>query len=405
VFDEKITNRWRQEVSESGQDVTKSMMDWIIKELQWKTESLKDDAIVSVFDTGVFKSDSAISEELKAKLKEAVAPFENVTEDQKDYHPGSDNKVLDLVHPSLFPVVYGRTHILRDKVIGLDDCLINVGQGEVLPVPAKPKLPTDRWRGTPSLNALSLKFQWLPCDVELTGAETGCRIVSYITNVHPVEHNALYGVIEKIIDRTIPLWNKTLTEPSSLGERIEYGDDIRYVDGTEETEPTQGEDEDRVVYWKRHEVWQAARQYQLPEPCVDSFKPPNPLLPEDRIDLLEEFKDSGLQVIVKLANIELTPENPEYEGGSWHIEGQLVSLPVILYSSLGLILLRMNGFVQRPSTTTTAKTSRKAPFASAIGLEHASPTSSPTNKAVTNSFSRSTGSPGKEPTSETMPMA
>jgi hypothetical protein len=323
VFDEKITNRWRQEVSESGQDVTKSMMDWIIKELQWKTESLKDDAIVSVFDTGVFKSDSAISEELKAKLKEAVAPFENVTEDQKDNHPGSDNKVLDLVHPSLFPVVYGRTHILRDKVIGLDDCLINVGQGEVLPVPAKPKLPTDRWRGTPSLNALSLKFQWLPCDVELTGAETGCRIVSYINNVHPVEHNALYGVIEKIIDRTIPLWNKTLTEPSSLGERIEYGDDIRYVDGTEETEPTQGEDEDRVVYWKRHEVWQAARQYQLPEPCVDSFKPPNPLLPEDRIDLLEEFKDSGLQVIVKLANIELTPENPEYEGGSWHIEGQL----------------------------------------------------------------------------------
>lgn len=30
-----------------------------------------------------------------------------------------------------------------------------------------------------------------------------------------------------------------------------------------------------------------------------------------------------LQVIVKLANIELTPEKPSYAGGSWHIEGQL----------------------------------------------------------------------------------
>lgn len=30
-------------------------------------------------------------------------------------------------------------------------------------------------------------------------------------------------------------------------------------------------------------------------------------------------------MIVKLANIELTPENPEHNGGSWHIEGQLVS--------------------------------------------------------------------------------
>lgn len=381
------------------------MMDWIIKELQWKTESLKEDGIVSVFDTGVFKSDTAISEDLKAQLKEAVAPFENIPEDQKDYHPGSDNQVLDLVHQSLFPVVYGRTRILRDKLISLDDCLKNVGQGEVLPVPPKPELPTQRWCGSPSLDPISLKFQWLPCDVELTGSETGCRIISYINNVHPVEHKALYGVIEKIIDRAIPLWNKSLTPASPWGERIQYGDDIRYVDGTEETEPTQGEDEDENVYWDRYEVWQAARQIELPEPCVDSFKPPNQLPPEDRVDLHEDFKDSGLQVIVKLANIELTPENPEYEGGSWHMEGQLVSLPVILYSSLGLILLRTNGSVQRPSTTTTAKTSRKAPFASAIGLEHASPRNSATNKAATNSFSRSTGSPAQEPTSEIMPMA
>ena len=26
---------------------------------------------------------------------------------------------------------------------------------------------------------------------------------------------------------------------------------------------------------------------------------------------------------LRLANIELTPESPEYEGGTWHVEGQL----------------------------------------------------------------------------------
>ena len=33
----------------------------------------------------------------------------------------------------------------------------------------------------------------------------------------------------------------------------------------------------------------------------------------------------AFQAIAKLANIHLTPEKPRYEGGSWHVEGQLVS--------------------------------------------------------------------------------
>jgi len=44
------------------------------------------------------------------------------------------------------------------------------------------------------------------------------------------------------------------------------------------------------------------------------------------LSLFEQFKGEGLQVIVKLANIHLTPEKPTYNGGSWHVEGQLVSL-------------------------------------------------------------------------------
>lgn len=37
--------------------------------------------------------------------------------------------------------------------------------------------------------------------------------------------------------------------------------------------------------------------------------------------LLDQKLPDNIQVIVKAANIILTPENPTYQGGSWHIEG------------------------------------------------------------------------------------
>lgn len=39
-----------------------------------------------------------------------------------------------------------------------------------------------------------------------------------------------------------------------------------------------------------------------------------------KVNLEKEFSDRGLQVIVKLASVELTPEKPEYGGGDWHLE-------------------------------------------------------------------------------------
>jgi hypothetical protein len=41
------------------------------------------------------------------------------------------------------------------------------------------------------------------------------------------------------------------------------------------------------------------------------------------VALQDTFRKQGLQVIVKLASIELTPDKLSYAGGSWHIEGML----------------------------------------------------------------------------------
>lgn len=46
--------------------------------------------------------------------------------------------------------------------------------------------------------------------------------------------------------------------------------------------------------------------------------------------LRERFKKEGLQVIVKMASVELTPEKPEFPAGGWHVS-------ISLFSSRGLV--------------------------------------------------------------------
>jgi hypothetical protein len=303
-----------------GEDITPNMMNWIIKEAQWKAKVFQDSKHVVAFDAGVVKSDIAIGEDLRQMLRDAVRPLEDVPEELKDYHPGSDDKVVDLVHPSLFPVIYGRTRILHRKLIGLEDFLNHVGEGKVLAVPPEDEATAtvDRdWRSVH--RPYSRKFQWLPCDVHF--ADNGeCRIASYINNLHPKKHQPLYQVIEKILTQTIPLWSKTLTLVRDDYKRIPY-DEVEYDEHPEpEPQPENEADEYSNEYGQRYDEWQKREPIRRPEP--DEFAP-RVLEAEGQVNLREDFAQNGLQVIVKLANIELTPEKPEYEGGSWHVEGQL----------------------------------------------------------------------------------
>ncbi|RAL03357.1 DUF4246 domain-containing protein [Aspergillus ibericus CBS 121593] len=322
VFDDTITDRWRTEIMESGRDVSRRMMDWIFRELRWKTEGFQRHGLFPVFDIGVVRSDTAVSPELQQALRQAVRPLETIPEDQKDYHPGSEQRVVDLVHPSLFPLVYGQTRILPDSCITRDDCLESMGEGVHLPIPPESEAGSvgrNSWHYN-GLRPYSRKFQWLPCDVALN--ETGgCHIRSYINNLHPTQHEDLYHVVEQIIDAAIPLWDASLTKVRSYcNERIPY-DHVEYLDHPRpEPEPQEDEDSDSEAFWDRHEEWRRARPIRQPEP--GAFTPSRPSY-TGPVDLRTRFRDDGLQIIVKLANIELTPERPDYGGGSWHIEGQL----------------------------------------------------------------------------------
>ncbi|PGG97689.1 chromatin structure-remodeling complex protein RSC7 [Blastomyces parvus] len=336
VFDTVITTKWKEEVmGREDIDFTDSMWNWVIAELQFNTERFKKTGTLMAYDSGVVKSDTVIPESLKLALRAAVSVLENIPEEEKDYHPHSNDQVLDLVHPSLFPVVYGRTRINTDGILGIQDGLAKAGSGEILQVP--PKEETEARESGYYRNYIcpySQKFQWLPCDVQFTSSlaeetanqadganPTDCKIVSYINNLHPTSHGDLYGIIEQVISLSLPLWNMTLTATKEKDYdfpcRIEYTS-ADYKDGYRSPSQASGEDSDD--YYLRYDEWEENNEkYELPSPRQDMEMPSQEVL----VDLKRDYAETGLQVIVKLANIHLTPEKPEYNGGSWHVEGQL----------------------------------------------------------------------------------
>ncbi|KAB8248185.1 hypothetical protein BDV35DRAFT_391326 [Aspergillus flavus] len=241
----------------------------VANEVEWKVDHYLATGHVVVFDPGVVKSDIAISEELQNALKDDVRKLEDILT-EKDYHPGSGDRVVDL------------------------RCLDIIGQGIVIPVPQEESFTSN------GLKQYSWEFQWLPCDVDLLD-DGSCAIVSYINNLHPQQNARLYHVIEKIISQVIPLWNTTLTCVGLNYRRIPYNGVEREGSGDDSSEDKQS---------------RQVKTIKVPEP--GKFSPPR--WNSSKFDLHDEFRDTGLQIIVKLANIELTPEKPEYYGGAWHVK-------------------------------------------------------------------------------------
>jgi hypothetical protein len=163
----------------------------------------------------------------------------------------------------------------------------------------------------------------------------------------------MYGVLERVMTAALPMlsavvdrarkwdaredkdlqpWNRiqcltnsrecTVPEICGDGECWSYNMPDELID----------EDEDEDVTQRRW--FEETHPIEQPDPCSDdeddddyegkrddeggfAFPHPHDYKPD-------MFPDgSRLQFLVKLANIELTPEKPTYDGGSWHIEGQL----------------------------------------------------------------------------------
>ena len=159
-------------------DISGPMMDRVIEELRYKAKLFEDIGAVTVYTGHVVKSDSAVPESLKLELQAAVVEIEDVPDKRKDWHPGSNGKVLDLVHPSLYPLVYGRTRVLETGRTSLEDCIARCCEGQTTRIPPQEDVTEETGKsGYYHMvhNPYSRNFQWLPCMVDISGEH--CKYV------------------------------------------------------------------------------------------------------------------------------------------------------------------------------------------------------------------------------------
>jgi Protein of unknown function (DUF4246) len=52
-----------------------------------------EDGVRPASVNGVYESDAVLADDLRTSLLEALRPLEDVPEDQRDWHPGSDQQV------------------------------------------------------------------------------------------------------------------------------------------------------------------------------------------------------------------------------------------------------------------------------------------------------------------------
>ena len=210
IHDKKIAEKWKAEIlGNKNKDVTEAMADWCIEELKHKATLFhkSPNGSIRVYNGDVVKSDTAVPESVRLALIEAVKPLEDVPDRLKDWHPGSDEKVLDLVHPSLFPLVYGRSKILEaGQTTTLEDCISRCGEGVVIPQPkeSETQIAEDDGYDNESKvkNPYSQNFQWLPCQVDIK--EENAKFVARFAFFFGRHELMLKSELRRILTTSIP---------------------------------------------------------------------------------------------------------------------------------------------------------------------------------------------------------
>lgn len=460
VFDDKVVAQWYADAisesksleypnlkAESQSDldfdmdlVSQRTWDWCIAELQDKAEDLKKHKFFLTLnaDSGVCKSDELIGDPLQVELQQAFKDYLSLNLGEGFSEKDHSTPMHDLVDPSMFMLVFGRTAVLsQGGVVPMADSGLAYPtiESKAIVAPTQ-EHPLDRFttksswyesgsrpydNETRHFYRWSNRFQWLPCEIEFTGREasdTEVRITSYINNLHPRDQQA-YAAIEKLVSLSLGPWNKVLIKgtTSRYPLRIKtYG-----FEGSDNNAKTRPERPSSYSYampgcdWKEKDwgsyIAKVKEYLALPEPGqkyeINEISPEFPRGPDDlfaamtpdiltgsamhelrelielkygrlntftypgagisysyedwkngktwkpiiektksrdevyhnipvlnasssgdhpyqNICLQDEFRTKGLQVIVRVSSIELTPENPFYPGDSdFHVDGLL----------------------------------------------------------------------------------
>ncbi|VUC23569.1 unnamed protein product [Clonostachys rosea] len=365
IFDDEIAKKWKTEAlaipdEQLYQQIANHLgslpplpkgildedcLDYCIQELRAKAEFYKKTSLVPTMDAcaSACKSDTIVDDSLKEELRAAFIKLKEEQGENPDWHPRSHDQVQDLVHPSLYPLVYGKSRVFTDEVVGVEDAIDKwAGKGEVIPKPTleRPQSQSEwEWRMVePAF--WSTEYQWLPANLQRQ-ADGKFKFTSYINNLHPNKHAEIYATIEKLVEKALPAWDLCLNpdgrassnggrnslripvpeDPSDENEdnwdppSSEHVDVPKKYDSEGEEE---SEEEDDYGRTPQEAEWHRIRRPIHPKP--PSFQAWN-----YQVDEGSRLRDryDRLQVIVKMASIEIATNQVEFPAGNWHVEGQM----------------------------------------------------------------------------------
>ncbi|KAF3904910.1 hypothetical protein ABW20_dc0108310 [Dactylellina cionopaga] len=287
----------------------------------------------------VWRSDRLIDEDLRRRLIDAV-------ETLGDGDWIDKRRVLSLVDPSLWPIVYGRTHGVDGKpVYPPKEAIYFKGQTESV------------------YEGYSDKFCLLPSEFEVSD-DGKVQIASYINNLSKPEQKALfYPILESIFEKLLPMFDKVIANLTDGVHRLTRVDKSREYDGAHNKQYlAQRENldlwEEMLAQFERGEKLTVNFDAHLRDhddkherssgcnpDCEDGFS-------EDEIAMSElgnlsgqkwsppestgQLEGKSLKVIVKMENIILTPEMPHYNGWGWDIEAtkneRIVAVGIYTYA-------------------------------------------------------------------------
>ncbi|KAJ3093738.1 hypothetical protein HK100_006430, partial [Physocladia obscura] len=327
-------------------------LDWLRKNHLTKYEANQQQVVITPTSAhGVFLSDSLLSLETKAALIAHSEPLELASLAAAKWHAGTNRMALDLIHPSDYCLVYGRS-------MSRNSTAIITGSQPI----------TFQNSNTRTSSDTSQRFQWLPTEFAVSAIGDGenssgnysVLACSYINNLHQALYPDLCNDIESILATLIPMFELALGSLDTCP--------VPRIEAPTDNEAYQG---DEYMWhrnsWIRHQYGSDAdvtnkklqddfdnsdetddfidklgsRPIALPG-LPDEFAPPS-----TRVANLPRVILNGriIKVIIKMASIHLTPEKPKYEGGGWHLEGMeneaIAATAIVYYSTFNITSSRL----------------------------------------------------------------
>ncbi|KAK6509348.1 hypothetical protein TWF481_004100 [Arthrobotrys musiformis] len=279
---------------------------------------------------GVWRANHIISEEAREKLLEAAALLESSNNGTEGSSSELNGQVVNLVDPSLWPLISGRSVDLDGNLIESNMRYSCARQWE--------------YSGFRRPFGYCDEFSWLPSEfyVSADGKET--RIKSYINNLSsPWQRQLFYPILETIFTQFVPLFNNTLADLSRnrhnqprTGSWLDIRDlgkvpciryDVRLGKWAELLQQLRDDENMTVRYLDFAEYGAPSKRTGRKDPrrlhpVIKHVKWQNMWSPPQITDA-SKLEGRNLKVVVKMVNAVLTPTQPEYYGLENHIVGTL----------------------------------------------------------------------------------